>query len=688
MGRIASGEPTALNGIFLLVTFFFASPITRRVSSRTATFLALLLSTGATLLGQADGAQRWPFATLSTSTTGNILSSPAAGPDGRIYIGVQVGAAASAAPSGRLYAVQSNGTGILLFTAPDWIDSTPAIADDGTIYVGCWNGVLYAMRPDGTKRWELKLGPFIASSPAIGADGTIYVGAGSDVCAVSPEGVLKWSFPAIDWIDSSPAVAPDGTIVVGSWDANVYALNPDGTEKWRFATGDNASSSPAIAADGTIYIGSRDLKIYALSAAGGLKWSFDTGDTVDASPVIGADGTVYVASTGGRMFALNRTGGEVWRYPRADQPALNAIYSSAAVRADGSIVFGSSNDALYALRADGTLLWRTPMGDWSDSSPLVTSDSIYIGASDKRLYAFVNNHGVVATDWPQFRRDPRRQAWTPIGATSGTSGRLVNLSVRTFAGSNDNTLIVGFFVGGSGTRSLLVRGVGPTLTAFGVSGQLADPQITMYSGNALPASNDNWSASLNAGAIASTAAAVGGFPLPVNSLDAALFDSFSTGLYTVHVSGANGATGTALMEVYDAGGSSGARLVNVSARSTVSAGDGVLIAGFVVSDRTRAMLVRGIGPSLTGFGVTGALANPQLRIFKGSQVIAENDDWSVASGAIAVADAAQSVQAFPLSTGSRDAALLLTLAPGAYTVQVSGVGGTAGAALIEVYEVP
>ncbi len=98
--------------------------------------------------------------------------------------------------------------------------------------------------------------------------------------------------------------------------------------------------------------------------------------------------------------------------------------------------------------------------------------------------------------------------------------------------------------------------------------------------------------------------------------------------------------------------------------------------------------MRGIGPSLTGFGVTGVLANPQLRIFKGSQVIAENDDWSVASGAIAVAGAAQSVQAFPLSTGSRDAALLLTLSPGAYTVQVSGVGGTSGAALIEVYEVP
>jgi len=225
------------------------------------------------------------------------------------------------------------------------------------------------------------------------------------------------------------------------------------------------------------------------------------------------------------------------------------------------------------------------------------------------------------------------------------------------------------------------------LTDFGVSGVLADPKITLFSGPTPIASNDNWGLSTNVTHITSTADAVGAFPLPLNSLDAALLSSFSTGGYTVHVSGASGATGTALMEAYDAGGSPGARLVNVSARSMVSAGDGVLIAGFVVSDSRRAVLVRGIGPSLTGFGVTGALDNPQLRIFKGSQVIAENDDWSVASGAIAVAAAAQSVQAFPLSTGSRDAALLLTLSPGAYTVQVSGVGGAAGAALIEVYEV-
>src|SRR5688572_15644344 len=171
-----------------------------------------------TARAQSDGSSRWPgpFTTLSTSISGEIVSSPAVGPDGTVYIGVRVGSASSANPSGILFALNPNGTEKWRFTAPDWIDSTVAAAADGTIYFGCWNGVLYSLRADGTKRWEYKAGAFIASSPAISADGTLYVGAGSNLVAVNSDGSLKWSFPAADWIDSSPAIAPDGSIVVGS----------------------------------------------------------------------------------------------------------------------------------------------------------------------------------------------------------------------------------------------------------------------------------------------------------------------------------------------------------------------------------------------------------------------------------------------------------------------------------------
>lgn len=637
---------------------------------------------------QADGAQRWAFSTLSTATTGTIVSSAATGPDGTIYFGAEVGAATGSAPSGRLFALNPNGTQKWVFTAPDWVDSTPAVAADGAIYFGCWNGFLYALRPDGSKRWEYKAGSFIASSPALGSDGTIYIGAGSNLVAVNADGTLKWSFPAVDWIDSPPAVGPDGTIYVGSWDNNLYAVRPDGTEKWRFTADDNISTSPAIAADGTVYLGSRDVKLYALTAAGALKWSFDTRDTIESSPVLAADGTVYIGTNGGRLIAIARDGTERWRYPAAAQPALAAIASTAAVRADGSIIFGSSNNAIYALRADGTLLWRSTLGDATDASPLVTDDAIYIGAADKRLYAFNSTAAPLATDWAQFRRDGRRTAWQPMGVVPATGGRLINLSVRTFAGADADTLIVGFVVGGSGARSLLLRGVGPTLSSFGVSGILLNPRMTAFAGSAVVAANDDWGAAANAGSIASTAPTVGAFALPNGSLDAALLNNFSAGGYTVQVVGAGGATGVALMEAYDAGGAGSARLINVSARSAVGTGSGILIAGFVVSERMRAVLIRGIGPALTGFGVGGALGNPQLKIFQGAQVVAENNDWSVSSNGSAIAASAQVVGAFVLPANSQDAALLLTLPPGAYTAQISGVNNTTGVALVELYEVP
>jgi hypothetical protein len=117
------------------------------------------------------------------------------------------------------------------------------------------------------------------------------------------------------------------------------------------------------------------------------------------------------------------------------------------------------------------------------------------------------------------------------------------------------------------------------------------------------------------------------------------------------------------------------------------AGDGILIAGFTLSGNVaKRVLIRGVGPSLTQFGVTGTLANPMLAVYRGATVVADNDDWG---GGEDLAAAFRSVGAFTLaSPTSRDAALLVTLQPGSYTAQLSGVGGTTGVALIEVYELP
>jgi hypothetical protein len=148
----------------------------------------------------------------------------------------------------------------------------------------------------------------------------------------------------------------------------------------------------------------------------------------------------------------------------------------------------------------------------------------------------------------------------------------------------------------------------------------------------------------------------------------------------------------ALVEVYDA--TAGAiplsqRVVNISTRATAGTGDNTLIAGFYVSGSVpKRVLVRGIGPALTQFGVTGALARPQLSIAAGSSVVAQNAGLASSSDAAAIVSAASQVGAFALPANAADAAILINLAPGAYTAQVSGVGGATGVALIEVYEVP
>ncbi len=645
------------------------------------------------VFGQADGTQKWAFTTLSSATLGSIISSPAVASDGTVYIGVEVGSSSSASPSGRLFAINPNGTQKWVFTAPDWIDSTPCIGSDGTVYFGCWDGKIYALNADGTRKWSYDTGDFISASPSLGNDGTLYIGGGSgNLYAINPDGTLKWTFPTADLVDSSPAIGTDGTLYFGCWDKNIYAIRSDGTEKWRYATGDKVVASPAIAADGSIIVGSRDLNLYVLNPDGSLKWNAKLGDMLDASPVLGADGTIYQATTGGRLFALSATGLEQWRYPRADQSALQGLYSTPAVRSDGSIVFGSSDNALYALKADGTLLWKKTLGDYADSSPLVSPDgSIYIGCYDKKLYAFASTAAPLLTDWAQYHRDGQRTGNQPIGGVKGTKGKLAALSVRTNAGKDSETLIVGFVVTGSGSRSLLVRGVGPSISDLSSSVVLADPLLRLYSGaGSLLASNDNWGQATNAAQIVTAAASVGDFPLASGSLDSAMFREFSPGGYSVHVTGATGGSGIALMETYDIGGSAGARLLAVSARSLSGIGDNILIAGFVVGDSTRTILVRGLGPLLASQGLpsSSVLKNPYLRIYRGSQMIAENDDWSTPANANDLIAAAISVQDAALDIGSKDAALLLTLPPGNYSAHVLGVGDTTGVALVEVYEIP
>jgi hypothetical protein len=280
-----------------------------------------------------------------------------------------------------------------------------------------------------------------------------------------------------------------------------------------------------------------------------------------------------------------------------------------------------------------------------------------------------------------------------LRTTTTRTDRLINLSSRVRIGSGGNVLITGFVIGGAEAKQVLIRGIGPALAGLGVQGTLANPQLRIYRGSEVVAQNDDWSTGADSAALAGAFQRLGAFALAPGSKDAALFVALAPGAYTAHIL-TDGAGGVALAEIYDASPNPNAeyqRLINISSRGDVGTGENILIGGFIVTGNApKKMLIRAIGPGLTAFGVAGALADPRLGIFNSATRIAENDNWSAASAeAAATAQAARDTGAFALANGSKDAALILTLAPGAYTAQVSGADGTStGVALIEVYEVP
>ena len=278
-----------------------------------------------------------------------------------------------------------------------------------------------------------------------------------------------------------------------------------------------------------------------------------------------------------------------------------------------------------------------------------------------------------------------------IGGLPGASSQIVNFAARALSGPGDQSLIMGFVVAGNG-KNLLVRGIGPGLTPYGVTNALADPLLTLFTPGGALATNDDWQTTLGGQAdgalIAATAARVGAFALANSSKDAALLLTVNNGAHTTGLVRPNSTTGVGLTEIYDVDRLPGSRLTNVSARMNVTAGEGTLIAGLViVGNAPTTVLIRGVGPTLSVFSVAGVLADPTIAVFSGTTQIAGNDNWEAGTGTGAeMTGAAAKVGAFALAAGSKDAALLVTLQPGTYTVQVTGVGNTTGVALIEVYD--
>jgi len=649
-------------------------------------------SDGSVYAFNADGTVKWtyavPGAAGSSATGTGISSSPALASDGTVYVH---------GTDGNLYALTSGGSLKWTAAVAGASYAAPTIAPDGTVYIGTDGGTVYALNPDGSQKWSFATpvaGEPIYTAAAIDASGNLYFGTLSgNVYSLSPSGSLRWSYPVGDGVTSAPALA-NGAVYFGGYDGNLYALSTGaGALLWKYTLGAQVrASAPAVDANGTVYIGCYDHNVYALSSSGTLVRTYASDDWIRSSPVI--SGTMmYFGSNDHKVYAFNIGAGAaasdwpMYQYT-AERPGRAALYPPTITTQPVSetVAAGSAFTLTVAASGAGALSYQWSLNGAAIAGATAASYTVLsASASDAGSYTVTvtGSSGSVTS--------------SPVTVTvTGTSGappasRIVNLSARANVGTGANILIAGFVIQGTGNKNVVLRGVGPTLglAPFDVSGVLAAPLLTLIN----PATSQTIATDTAWGGSAALAAAfaqVGAFSLAPTSADSAVEVALPAASYTSQISGVNSTSGVALAEIYDAdSGTPTSSLVNISARANVGTGANILIAGFVIEgSQPVTLLLRGVGPTLGAapFNVAGVLAQPRIDLYSSANVdIANNEGWNNNPSLAAAFTAAG---AFSLPSGSADAAMIATLAPGSYTLQLSGVNGSTGIGLVEVYLIP
>jgi hypothetical protein len=322
--------------------------------------------------------------------------------------------------------------------------------------------------------------------------------------------------------------------------------------------------------------------------------------------------------------------------------------------ADGN--FGPPFPGVLPSSSTSALLFPGTSGDPSTNN--AADYTVTAGAA-----TFTNNHGI---------------STALVGPPASS---LANISTRLRVLTDPNALIGGMIATGTANKRVIIRAIGPSLTGFGVPGALANPTLDLFQGSTLLMSNDDWQNSTQQADISATGLA------PSNSAESAIIWTLTPNQgYTAVVRGFNNTTGIGLVEVYDLDQAAASKLGNISTRGFVDVGDNVMIAGLIAGPNNGGslkVLVRALGPTLTDFGVPGALANPTLDLVNASgTTIRSDDNWQDDSAQQAL------IQAAGLAPShAEEAALVETVSPGQYTAVVRGNGGTTGVGLVEVYNI-
>lgn len=263
----------------------------------------------------------------------------------------------------------------------------------------------------------------------------------------------------------------------------------------------------------------------------------------------------------------------------------------------------------------------------------------------------------------------------PTAPPTGSPAQPLNVSTRLRVQSGQNAMIGGFIVTGNAAKRVIVRAIGPSLGSAGVAGVVNDPIVSLNGSGGGIASNDNWRDSQQADIEASGVQ-------PSDQRESAIIATLQPGSYTAVVEGKDQTSGVGLVEVYDLDQPADSKLANISTRGVVETGSDVMIGGFILGKGTGAarIIVRAIGPTLTESGISGVLADPTLELRDGNgQLVRSNNNWK------------ESQQGEIEATGipprnDLESAIVATLTPAPYTAVVSGVNGTTGVGLVEVYQ--
>lgn len=378
------------------------------------------------------------------------------------------------------------------------------------------------------------------------------------------------------------------------------------------------------------------------------------------------------------VFKLTASGDFV-ELTRFDYPT--GSFSSRLIQGADGALYGTTSSAVFRLSILPPAIAAVfPGGNQVVVAGNNFSGTSVVGMGGTPVAWFVVNsvHQITATLAEKNNHDPisvtSALGTATLEQSPPVSGRAENISTRARISGNDRVMIGGFIVAGTGTKRVILRGIGPSLTNFGVTDALEDPTLELRDASgALIASNDNWKESQQA-EIETTGLA------PAHDLESALVRTLDPGAYTVILQGRMNADGVGLVEVYDLTQAGNSQLANLSTRGFVDTGDRVMIGGIILGQAAPSRLVvRAIGPSVSG--VSGALMDPQLEIYdRNGNLMASNNDWQDGPQR-------QEIQDTTLAPNDpRESAIFGTFASGSYTAILRGANNSTGIGLIEVYK--